>query len=322
MPSRSGERPLLIASRGSELALWQARWVRDAIIAMNPAAAIEIEVVRTTGDRIQDVPLAWIGDRGLFTKEIDEALLDGRADIAVHSLKDVPTRLPEGLGIGAVTEREDPRDIVISRAGLTLQALPSGARVGTSSLRRRAQLGAIRRDLVVADLRGNLNTRLARLDAGDYDAIILAAAGVLRLGWRDRISAWLDPDSWLPAVGQGALAVLVRDDDAHSRALVRLLHDAETAAAVEAERAFLADLEGGCQVPIAALGQMTEAGVSLEGLVASLDGDVVLRATSSGSAADAAAVGRSLARDLVRQGADTVLAEVRGASGPPTIPPP
>jgi hydroxymethylbilane synthase len=313
---------VLIASRGSELALWQARWVRDAIVAMHPAAAVEIEVIRTTGDRIQDVPLAWIGDRGLFTKEIDEALLDGRADVAVHSLKDVPTRLPDGLAIAAVTEREDPRDVVISRAGLTLQALPPGSRVGTSSLRRRAQLGAIRRDLEIADLRGNLNTRLARLDAGDYDAIILAAAGVLRLGWRDRISAWLDPDAWLPAVGQGALAVVIRDGDARAGALVRLLHDGDAAAAVEAERAFLAELEGGCQVPIAALGQVTDAGVVLDGLVASLDGEVLLRATATGSASDAAHVGRTLARDLIRQGADAVLADVRGASGPPSIPPP
>lgn len=322
MHSRSGERPLLIASRGSELALWQARWVRDAVMASQRDAAVEIEVVRTTGDRIQDVPLAWIGDRGLFTKEIDEALLDGRADIAVHSLKDVPTRLPAGLAIGAVTEREDPRDVVIARDGLALEALPAGARVGTSSLRRRAQLGAMRRDLRVLDLRGNLGTRLARLDAGDYEAIILAAAGVLRLGWRDRISAWLDPESWLPAVGQGALAVMVREDDDASASLVRPLHHADTAAAVAAERAFLAELEGGCQVPIAALAQASDAEVHLDGLVASLDGEIVLRAAARGAISDPAAAGRALARDLVGRGADRVLAEVRSASGPPSIPPP
>lgn len=322
MPSPSGDRPLLIASRGSELALWQARWVRDAILAADPAARVEIEIIRTTGDRVQDVPLSWIGDRGLFTKEIDEALLDGRADIAVHSLKDVPTAIPDGLTISAISRREDPRDVVIAAKPISIAELPAGARVGTSSLRRRAQLGAMRRDLVVADLRGNLNTRLARLDAGDYDAILLAAAGVLRLGWRDRISAWLEPAAWLPAVGQGALAIVTREQDPRTAALVEPLHHRDTAAAVLAERAFLRALEGGCQVPIAALARVDGDEVLLDGLVAGIDGDVVLRQTRSGPASDPSPVGTSLAEALIRLGADEVLREVRRASGAPDIPPP
>ena len=213
-----------IASRGSELALWQAHAVRDGLAAANPGVRIEIEVIRTTGDRILDVPLARIGDRGLFTKEIDAAITEGRADLAVHSLKDVPTRVPEGLELAAVSVREDPRDVLILRPGLSggLRDLPAGARIGTSSLRRRSQLRALRPDLEVLDLRGNLNTRLAKLDAGGYEGILLAAAGVLRLGWRERISEWLDTDSWLPAVGQGALAIITREGDEPLRAALRL----------------------------------------------------------------------------------------------------
>lgn len=291
-------------------------------MAAHPSVEIGIEIIRTTGDRVQDVPLSWIGDRGLFTKEIDEALLDGRADLAVHSLKDVPTRVPEGLVISAISERADPRDVLIARERISISRLPSGSRVGTSSLRRRAQLGAIRRDLEIADLRGNLNTRLARLDAGDYDAIILAAAGVLRLGWRERVSDWLETDSWLPAIGQGALAVLTRTGDAVVANLVRPLHHRETAVAVLAERAFLGELEGGCQVPIAALAEVVGHQVRLDGLVAGIDGEIVIRDTRSGPASDPAAVGRALARALVHRGADAVLREVRRASGAPTIPPP
>lgn len=322
MPSRSGDRPVLIASRGSDLALWQARWVRDAIMEAAPDARVQIEVIRTTGDRVQDVPLSWIGDRGLFTKEIDEALLDGRADIAVHSLKDVPTRVPDGLVISAISEREDPRDVVLARDGGSLRDLPPGARVGTSSLRRRAQLGAMGGDLRVVDLRGNLNTRLGRLDAGDYDAILLAAAGVLRLGWRDRISEWLDPAAWLPAVGQGALAVMTRADDDAAARLVRPLDHAPTAAATRAERGFLGALEGGCQVPIAALAHTQGDSVHLDGLVAGIDGEIVLRDSASGPAAEAAEVGRALAAALLARGADAVLREVRRKSASPPVPPP
>lgn len=324
MPSPSGDRPVRIASRGSDLALWQARWVENRLSTSAPGLRVEVEVIRTTGDRIQDVPLSWIGDRGLFTKEIDAALLDGRADLAVHSLKDVPTRVPEGLRIAAVSQREDPRDVLITHAGgpATIESLPEGARVGTSSLRRRAQLGRIRSDLQVIDLRGNLNTRMARLDSGDYDAILLAAAGVIRLGWRDRISEWLEPERWLPAVGQGALAVIVREDDAATRALVEALHHTDTAAAVTAERGFLAELEGGCQVPIGALARAGGGRLSLDGLVAGLDGEVVLRSTTTGSAGAAAELGRDLARELIARGADRVLSDVRESSTAPRVPPP
>lgn len=308
--------PIRIASRGSQLALWQAHAVERALLQAHPGAAVEIQVIRTTGDRILDVPLARIGDKGLFTKEIDEALLHGLADLAVHSLKDVPTRLPEGLDIVAVTAREDPRDVLIRREGESggLDALPAGARVGTSSLRRRAQLRAARPDAEVLDLRGNLNTRLAKLDAGDYDAILLAAAGVLRLGWEARISAYLDAGAWLPAVGQGALAIVARSHDADAHERVRPLHDAGSAAAATAERAFLHALEGGCQIPIGALATLDGGTLLLRGLVSDLEGETMLRGEAAGSPADAAAVGRRLAAELLQRGAGEVLARLRGAT--------
>jgi hydroxymethylbilane synthase len=308
-----------VASRGSELALWQANHVRDLLLRADPSASVEIQVVRTTGDRITDVPLSRIGDRGLFTKEIDSQLLDGSADLAVHSLKDVPTRLPDGLVLAAVTVREDPRDVLLCRpdqpAGL--DSLPEGARVGTSSLRRRAQLRARRPDLEVVDLRGNLNTRLARLDAGDYDAILLAAAGVIRLGWRDRISAWLEPEEWLPAVGQGALALVARSDDAAIRPALAALHDHETAACVVAERALLHALEGGCQIPIGALATVTGDAVHLSALVAGVDGSPLLRADDSAPLDRAPELGARLAEDLLRRGAGEILDAIRGSDATP-----
>ncbi|HEV2129714.1 MAG TPA: hydroxymethylbilane synthase, partial [Longimicrobiaceae bacterium] len=292
--------PLRIASRGSELALWQARAVANALRAVAPEREVEIRIIRTTGDRIQDVPLARIGDRGLFTKEIDAALLSGETDLAVHSLKDVPTRLPEGLRIAAVTQREDPRDVLLCRAGVAsgLQNLPAGARVGTSSLRRRAQLCAHRPDLAIVDLRGNLNTRLAKLDSADYEAIVLAAAGVIRLGWMERISEYLEPDRWLPAVGQGALAVVARLENGQVQQQLLPLHDPDTAACVAAERSLLHALEGGCQVPIGALAHLEEDRVVLDGLIADLDGSEVLRDREEGSVADPQRVGERLAERL------------------------
>jgi hydroxymethylbilane synthase len=323
-------RPVRIASRGSELALWQARAVEQAIRAASPEAEVEIAVVRTTGDRILDVPLAKIGDKGLFTKEIDAALLAGEADLAVHSLKDVPTRVPDGLEIVAVSRREDPRDVLILAPGQTgsLAALPAGARVGTSSLRRRAQLAALRPDLEVLDLRGNLNTRLAKLDRCDYEAIVLAAAGVLRLGWEARVAEYLDPAEWLPAVGQGALAVVARAGDERMRALLADFHDPFTAACTAAERAFLAALEGGCQIPIGALGCVDDEGFTLHGLVADVGGEQVLRDSEFvgmeegeiSSLDDAGAVGRRLAARLMEMGAGEILARVRGET--PRVPEP
>jgi hydroxymethylbilane synthase len=313
-------RKLRIASRGSQLALWQAETVRDQLIAAHGALDVEIRVIRTTGDRILDVPLARIGDRGLFTKEIDEAVLDGRADLAVHSLKDVPTRIPSGLTIAAISRREDPRDVLIGRQpDETLASLPGASRVGTSSLRRRAQLARLRPDLQVVDLRGNLNTRLEKLDSGEYDAIILAAAGVVRLGWSHRISEFFHPTRWLPAVGQGALAIVTREDHASVIRELATLHDLSTASCVLAERAFLRSLEGGCQVPIGALAILDGEALSLDGFVSDLAGATILRGQRFGSAADPAALGTALADELIGRGANDVLQAVRTESMPPGI---
>lgn len=321
-PNPSGEAVIRIATRGSELALWQADWVASALRDADSTLEVRTCVVHTTGDRVLDVPLARIGDRGLFTKEVDACLLNGEADLAVHSLKDVPTHLPEGLAVVAICEREDPRDVLLCRAGQesTLSALASGARVGTSSLRRRAQIRAVRPDLEVVDLRGNLNTRVARLGGGACEAIVLAAAGVLRLGWRARISSWLQPPGWLPAAGQGALAVVARADDRRTAALGARLNHRPTAACCAAERAFLRELEGGCQVPIGALASLDGATLRLDGLVSDLDGVRVLRGRWTGAPADAEAVGARLASDLLSRGADDLLAGVRasvGAAAPP-----
>lgn len=316
--------PLRIASRGSELALWQAHHVRDALLHARPGVDVEIEIIRTTGDRILDVPLAKIGDRGLFTKEIDAAILAGEADVAVHSLKDVPTRLPDGLVLAAVSRRADPRDVLLCGAGHTgLDSLPAGARVGTSSLRRVAQLRALRPDLEVADLRGNLNTRLARLDAGLYDAILLAAAGVLRLGWDDRITEYLDPATWLPAVGQGALAIVARAGDDSVLSHLAPLHDEETASCVAAERTLLRALEGGCQVPIGALARRDGDVLHLHAMIASLDGSTILRDRESGPSADAAELGARLADRMHAAGGGAILAELRATdAAAPRVPPP
>jgi hydroxymethylbilane synthase len=315
-----------IASRGSELALWQAHAIRDVLLAEDSALQIEIEVIRTTGDRILDVPLARIGDRGLFTKELDEVLLAGGADIAVHSLKHVPTRLPEGLCLAAISERADPRDVVLCREGFgpDLSDLPAGARVGTSSLRRRAQLMASRRDLRVEDIRGNLNTRLSKLDAGAFDAILLAAAGVIRLGWSARISAYLDPVDWVPAVGQAALAVVARTDAEAVHRRLATVHHAPTAARVTAERAFLSTVEGGCQVPVGALATLHEGTLSLDGFVAETDGSVLLREQRSGPVEAAAETGERLAQRLLDLGGKQILDELRrrAAASLPGIPAP
>ena len=320
----TGAETLRIASRGSQLARWQSDRVRDALVAARPGLSVTIEIIRTTGDRILDVPLAKIGDRGLFTKEIDEALLDGRADLAVHSLKDIPTRIPDGLELAAVSEREDPRDVLIAPEGTsaTLESLPAGARVGTSSLRRRSQLRKLRPDLEVADIRGNLDTRLAKLDAGGYDAIILAAAGVLRLGWADRISEFLPFERWLPAVGQGALGIVCRADDHATRELLRVLHDERAAACVTAERAFLRALEGGCQVPIGAYAEWSGDELRMDGFVSDLDGGELLRRTASGAHGDADAIGTRLAAELIDLGAARILQRVRDSSATPGVPAP
>jgi len=298
---------LTIASRGSQLALWQARWVADQLAVHGRECRIEI--IRTTGDKITDVPLAQVGTKGLFTKEIEEALLDGRADLAVHSLKDLPTELPKDLVLAAVPEREDPRDAVVGRR---LADLPPGARVGTSSLRRSAQLRKLRPDLVIESVRGNLDTRLRKLDEGQYDAILLAAAGLKRLGWGDRIAEILSPDVMCSAVGQGALAIETRTSGTGFEACV-LLDDPATRAAVTAERGVLAALGGGCQVPIGAHATVHDGRLHILGVVASPDGSALVRAESEGPPAEADSIGRALGAELLDRGARAILDAVYSA---------
>jgi hydroxymethylbilane synthase len=307
---------LRLASRGSTLALWQAHHVQELLTSMHAGLDVDIEILNTTGDIITDVPLAMIGDKGLFTKEVDAAVIDGRTHCAVHSFKDVPTKLPDGLTLAAVMQREDPRDAFLPAPGRTnrLDELPDGARIGTSSLRRRAILLNARPDIVVEDLRGNLDTRFRKLEEGRYDAIILALAGVRRFGREALVGETLDPPHWLPAAGQGALAIVARSDDAETlRRIAPLNHDA-TRAATTAERTFLARLEGGCQIPIGALGTVSGDELRLQGLVASLDGRTVVRGEWSGQASDASRGGEELAAQLIAQGASDVLDEVRRQS--------
>ena len=303
-------KPLVIATRRSALALWQAEHVAERLRA---ATGRQVELLKlvTTGDKILDVPLARVGGKGLFVKEIEEALLDGRADLAVHSLKDVPTIFPPGLVLGAITEREDPRDALCAPRHGTLDALPRGARVGTSSLRRRAQLLASRPDLEIVDVRGNVQTRLSKTE-GDVDAVVLAYAGLKRLGLGDRATEILPTERSLPAIGQGALAIEIRDGDREMIAAMEALEDPATRAAVTAERALLATLEGGCQVPIAGHATVEGDRVRLQGLVASLDGSEVLRVVEEGAVGDAHDLGVRAARRLEDLGARKILDAIEG----------
>jgi hydroxymethylbilane synthase len=313
---------LRLATRGSRLALWQAEHVRTRLEAAHPRIAVMVHVFRTTGDRITDAPLAAIGGAGLFTSELDARVRAGDADAAVHSLKDVPTIPSDDLSIGAVLVREDPRDAYVPAAGRarTLRELPPHARVGTSSLRRRALLRETRPDLDVLDLRGNLDTRLARLDAGDLDAAVLARAGIRRLDRDDVIGEILEAPPWLPAAGQGAIAILVRADDAAAAALVAPLDDPPTRSATTAERAFLRRLQGGCQVPIGGLAHVTGDTLTLDGFVSDLDGATPLRAQRHGPVAQAAEVGVALADDLLARGARAILDSLRGPVLPASAP--
>ncbi|HLG96771.1 MAG TPA: hydroxymethylbilane synthase [Bryobacteraceae bacterium] len=298
---------LTIGSRGSQLALWQARWIQARLQTFGVES--RIEVIHTTGDKITDVALSKVGTKGLFTKEIEEALLNGSIDLAVHSLKDMPTELPAGLILAAIPAREDPRDALI---GGKLDNLKRGAHVGTSSLRRSAQLRAIRPDLEISDVRGNLDTRLRKLDEGRYHAILLASAGLRRLGWENRITELLHPDVMCPAVGQGALAVETRDDSGEARAICRRLDHAETRAAVTAERAVLAALGGGCQVPIGAYATLEGASIRIRSIIVSPNGEQVIRKEASGQAADAASLGRRLGDELLAAGGAKILESVYG----------
>lgn len=303
---------LIIGSRGSKLALWQAEWARARLGELESSLDVRIEVIKTSGDVMRDVPLSVIGGKGVFTKELEEALLDGRIDIAVHSLKDLPTLLPDRLSIAAITEREDARDALILRAATgdaisSLRQLDAGACVGTSSPRRAAQLRHLRPDLSIKDLRGNVDTRLRKLDAGQYDAIILASAGLRRLGLERRISASLAIEEMLPAVGQGALGIETRaGDEATNRLVARLNHE-PTRASCAAERALLRALGGGCQVPIAAHATTGGGRLRLDALAAAIDGAGVIRDVIEGDVADAERIGAKLAAMLLERGANQLL---------------
>jgi hydroxymethylbilane synthase len=303
-------RTLRIGTRGSLLALKQSTMVKETLESLWSGLRVELHIIKTTGDKILDVPLAKVGGKGLFVKEIEDALLAEEVDLAVHSIKDVPALLPLGLEIGAIPRREDPRDVLITRSGEGLEALPPGARVGTSSLRRSAQLKSLRPDLDIQNLRGNLDTRLRKLHEGMYDAILLAAAGMHRMGWEDKISHYLERDAFIPAIGQGAIGIELRSADVEVRQILAPVHDADTAVAVEAERSLLRELEGGCQVPIGGHALVQGDYVTLTGLVASLDGRKVFRVTRSAGRQDAEALGREVARALLDRGARQILAEI------------
>ncbi|MGO8789835.1 MAG: hydroxymethylbilane synthase [Terriglobia bacterium] len=308
---------LIIGSRGSKLGLWQAHWVRDQLAAAD--YEIEVRIIKTTGDKLQahapgdPLPssmaqaVAEAGAKGLFIKEIEEALLAQDIDVAVHSLKDLPTEQPAGLVLGAVPRREDARDVFISRDGHALEDLPSEARVATSSLRRQTQLRALRPDLVCVAMRGNLDTRLRKLERGDCEALVLAAAGVHRLGLNERVTSYLSLDQMCPAVGQGALGIETRADDPAACEAVRRLDDLTTHQAVRAERAVLRRLGGGCQVPIAAHAVVEDGRMRLQGLVANLDGTHVIRARADGPASEPETLGAAAAEDLLRQGVREIL---------------
>ncbi|WP_410514296.1 hydroxymethylbilane synthase [Paenibacillus sp. BR2-3] len=323
-------RTIIVGSRQSALALTQTGQVIADLEALSLKHGFpfrfEVRKIITKGDRILDVTLSKVGGKGLFVKEIEQAMLDKEIDMAVHSMKDMPSELPDGLMNGAVPRRADPRDCLISAGGVTLAELPLGSRVGTSSLRRASQLAALRPDLVIEPVRGNIDSRLRKLESGEYDAILLAAAGLARMGWEDRVSDYLTPEACLPAVGQGALGIECREDDSELRSLLALYNDEDTSLTVTAERTFLGVLNGGCQVPIGAFAVLDEAGttseveavagkgttrtISLTGMVGTPDGRTILKETCVGE--DPVALGEEVAKKLIAKGAEKILADVRG----------
>ena len=301
------EKTLKIATRQSPLALWQANYVKDRLQQLYPDLTIELVPMVTKGDVILDSPLAKIGGKGLFVKELENALLNKKADIAVHSMKDVPMQFPKGLGLSVICQREDPRDAFVSHSYRTFAELPQGAVVGTSSLRRQCQLKALRPDLDIRSLRGNVGTRLSKLDNGDYDAIILASAGLIRLGLADRIASFIDVEQSLPAAGQGAVGIECRTDDMQVQALLAPLADAETTYCVLAERAMNNHLQGGCQVPIGGYAVLQQGQLYLRALVGNIDGSRIIRAEGKSAVENAEALGVQIAEQLLAQGADKIL---------------
>ena len=306
------QKTIKIGTRASLLAMAQSTNIKKRIEEHYPDVTVELVKIVTKGDKILDVPLAKVGGKGLFVKEIEDAMLNHEVDIAVHSMKDVPAELPEELHLGIITKREDPRDAFISNQYKTLADLPHGAKVGTSSLRRKSQLGLMRSDLVIQDLRGNLDTRLRKLDEKQYDAIILAAAGLNRLNLSARVASFFSPVEMLPAVGQGAVGIELRKADQELLEALSFLSDETTAVAVRAERAYLHRLEGGCQVPIGAFAELKGGEVTLTGLVASVDGSKMIKEQASAPAVDAEKLGKSLAETILAKGGGTILAEVYG----------
>ncbi len=303
-----------IGTRASALALWQAEWVKSELEKKHPGVKVSLTKIKTTGDKILDVPLAKVGGKGLFVKEIEEAMLANEIDIAVHSMKDVPTFFPDGLHLSCITKREDPRDALLTRNRVKFNDLPKGANIGTSSLRRQAQLMNVRPDFVIHQLRGNVDTRLRKLKEGQYDAIILAAAGVKRLGLAENVTEYLDPRISLPAIGQGALGIECRVDDRELNDMISFFNHAETRVCVTGERALLRRLEGGCQVPIACYGEMKNGNLLLTGLVASVDGRQIIKDTIEGLPEKTEKMGVTLAETLLSRGADVILREVYGHS--------
>ncbi|ENM5895571.1 hydroxymethylbilane synthase [Vibrio mimicus] len=301
------ETPIRIATRQSPLALWQANYVKDALMAAHPGLKVELVTMVTRGDVILDTPLAKVGGKGLFVKELEVAMLEGRADLAVHSMKDVPVDFPQGLGLVTICEREDPRDAFVSNTYAKIDDLPSGAVVGTCSLRRQCQLKAARPDLVIKELRGNVGTRLSKLDAGEYDAIILAAAGLKRLGLESRIRNFIEPEQSLPAVGQGAVGIECRLDDQRVRELLAPLNHTDTADRVRCERAMNLTLQGGCQVPIGSYALLDGDEIWLRALVGEPDGSQIVRGEIRGPRSEAEQLGITLAEQLLGQGAKEIL---------------
>lgn len=308
---------VIIGTRGSELALWQSDHIAGTLKRLFPALQVEIKKIKTTGDKILDSPLSKIGDKGLFTKELDRALLDDEIDLAVHSLKDIPTQIPDGLTIAAITEREDVRDVFIPhplQPALTLKDIPHGGEVATGSLRRRSQLLNYRPDLNIVDIRGNLNTRIEKLKNSSWHGMILAYAGVVRLGWKEIIGEILPTSIFLPAVGQGALGIISRKNDADILSLLQPFNHQPTRVATVAERSLLRRLEGGCQIPIGAHGVVADGQLTLDALVGDLAGTTIIRRTLSGKSEDCEKIGTELADQLLQLGADKILNEIRKMS--------
>jgi hydroxymethylbilane synthase len=304
---------LTIGTRGSKLALWQSEYIKGLVEEIT-GLPVELKIIKTTGDKILDVPLAKVGGKGLFTKELEVELMAGTVDLCVHSMKDVPTELPEGLGIAAMPARVDPRDALVSGAGYTLETLPEGAKVGTSSLRRIAQVRALRPDVEIVDVRGNLDTRMRKAETGELDVVILASAGITRMGWADRISSYIPTEQMVSAVGQGAIGIEIREDDAFMADVMDKIGDGRTMLCVTAERVVMRKLEGGCQVPIGAYAQLEGDKLVMDAVVGSVSGDRILRAHLEGPADQPIELGELMVAELLAQGADAILAEIREAS--------